>query len=89
MLSLKEADGGMEFCVRDSGPGIPPEVLPHVFDRYWQAESTAKDGSGLGLAIAKGFVEAHHGKIWVESTLGRGCRFCFLIPGPKSIAESA
>ena len=68
---LAELRGGeILFAVRDDGSGIPPEQLFHVFDRYWQAEETARKGSGLGLAIARGFVEAHHGKIWVETRLG-------------------
>jgi signal transduction histidine kinase len=68
------------FCVSDTGPGIPPEHVPHVFDRYWQAKSTAKLGTGLGLSIAKGIVEAHSGKIWVESEPGKGASFNFTLP---------
>ncbi len=68
------------FCVSDTGPGIPPEHVPHVFDRYWQAKSTAKLGTGLGLSIAKGIVEAHSGRIWVESEPGKGASFNFTLP---------
>jgi len=68
------------FCVSDTGPGIPPEHVPHVFDRYWQAKSTAKLGTGLGLSIAKGIVEAHRGRIWVESEPGKGASFNFTLP---------
>ena len=70
----------MRFGVCDTGPGIPPEHLPHVFDRYWQAKSTAKLGTGLGLSIAKGIVEAHGGQIWVESEPGKGASFIFTLP---------
>jgi signal transduction histidine kinase len=68
------------FAVCDTGPGIPAEHVPHVFDRYWQAKSTAKLGTGLGLSIAKGIVEAHAGKIWVESEPGQGAAFIFTLP---------
>lgn len=70
----------VKFAVCDTGPGIPPEHLPHVFDRYWQAKSTAKLGTGLGLSIAKGIVEAHGGRIWVESEPGHGASFLFTLP---------
>ncbi|HEY0243177.1 MAG TPA: ATP-binding protein [Gemmatimonadaceae bacterium] len=72
--------GEVRFTVADSGPGIPAEHLDHVFDRYWQAKSTAKLGTGLGLSIAKGIVEAHGGRIWVESPPGSGAQFNFTLP---------
>jgi signal transduction histidine kinase/DNA-binding response OmpR family regulator len=72
--------GEVRFTVADSGPGIPREHLDHVFDRYWQAKSTAKLGTGLGLSIAKGIVEAHGGRIWAESPPGRGAEFNFTLP---------
>jgi signal transduction histidine kinase len=64
--------------VRDDGPGIAPEDLPHVFDRFWKSGS--RRGTGLGLAIARGIVEAHGGRIWVESRLGEGSTFVFTLP---------
>ncbi|MEO8578434.1 MAG: ATP-binding protein, partial [Gemmatimonadales bacterium] len=70
----------VRFTVADSGPGIPAEHLDHVFDRYWQAKSTAKLGTGLGLSIAKGIVEAHGGRIWAESPPNRGAEFNFTLP---------
>jgi signal transduction histidine kinase len=73
-------DAMVEFTVRDSGPGIASEELPHVFDRFWQAKKTARSGAGLGLAIAKGIVEAHSGDIRAESELGRGSSFVFTLP---------
>jgi PAS domain S-box-containing protein len=77
-----------EVCisVTDSGPGIPTEQLPHVFDRYWQARQGDRRGAGLGLAIAKGIVEAHGGRIWAESEPGRGAMVCFTVPRVRPAA---
>ncbi|MCE9671006.1 ATP-binding protein [Myxococcus stipitatus] len=71
-----------EVCVRvhDTGAGIAPEALPHIFDRYWQARDAASRGTGLGLAIAKGLVAAHGGHIHAESTPGGGSTFAFTLP---------
>lgn len=68
------------FVVEDRGPGIPPEHLPHVFDRYWQARETARHGTGLGLAIAKGIIDGHKGRIWIESKVGEGTKVHFTVP---------
>jgi PAS domain S-box-containing protein len=68
------------FSVSDTGPGIEPEHQPHVFDRFWQARREGRKGLGLGLAIARGIVDAHGGRIWVESTPGVGTTFLFTIP---------
>jgi signal transduction histidine kinase len=70
------------FCVKDTGPGIPPDEQSRLFQRYWQGtEGTQRRHSlGLGLYICKNLVEAHGGKIWVESTPGSGSRFCFTLP---------
>jgi signal transduction histidine kinase len=71
----------VEVC--DTGEGIPPEDLPHVFERFYRSEKSrnrATGGAGLGLAIAHGIVEAHGGQIGVESTLGQGTRFWFTLP---------
>jgi PAS domain S-box-containing protein len=73
-------DDEVVFWVADTGCGIPSENLPRVFDRFWQATSTGRQGAGLGLPIAKGIVEAHGGRIWVESTAGSGSTFFFTIP---------
>jgi PAS domain S-box-containing protein len=73
-------DSTVLFVVRDTGPGIAADALPHLFERYWQPQSTNKQGTGLGLSIAKNIVEAHGGRIWVESQLGRGSAFCFTLP---------
>jgi len=68
------------FWVADTGVGIAAEDVPHLFDRFWQARKAARHGAGLGLPIVKGIVEAHGGRVWVESTLGRGTTFFFTIP---------
>jgi len=64
----------------DDGGAFPPEQVPHIFGRFWQAKSSDRRGIGLGLAIAKGIVEAHHGRIWVESQVGLGSTFYFTLP---------
>ncbi len=73
-------DGEVLFWVADTGRGIAPEQLPHLFDRFWQATPGERRGVGLGLAIAKGIVEAHGGRIWAESTPGKGSVFFFTLP---------
>jgi PAS domain S-box-containing protein len=73
-------ENAVRFSVFDTGPGIPPEDLPHLFDRHWRARDTAHLGAGLGLAISKGIVEAHGGRIWVESEVGRGTAVHLTIP---------
>jgi signal transduction histidine kinase/DNA-binding NarL/FixJ family response regulator len=74
-------DGDMaRFAVSDTGPGIPEKDLPRVFDRFWQATRSDKRGAGLGLSIARGIVEAHGGRIWVDSVLHHGTTFSFTLP---------
>jgi signal transduction histidine kinase len=68
------------FTVADTGPGIPKEHLSDIFSPYWQAKRTERMGAGLGLPIAKGIVEGHGGRIWVESDPGRGTQFYFTLP---------
>ena len=72
----------VEVCVKDSGCGIPPDEIPHVFERFYRGESVAVEarGSGLGLAISKSLVELHGGKIWVNSHVGKGSEFVFTLP---------
>jgi PAS domain S-box-containing protein len=68
------------FWVRDAGPGISSEDQTHLFDRFWQGKKATHRGAGLGLPIAKGIVEAHRGRLWVESALGRGTTMFFTMP---------
>ena len=72
----------VRFSVQDSGPGIPPDDLAFLFDRFYQVQRSgrSRQGSGLGLAIAKGIVEAHGGRIWADSTVGAGTTLHFTIP---------
>ncbi|WP_373044671.1 sensor histidine kinase [Vulgatibacter sp.] len=72
--------GEVRIGVEDTGPGIAPENLLHIFDRYWQVRASGRAGAGLGLSIASGIVKAHGGRIWAESELGRGSTFWFTLP---------
>jgi len=80
VVSVREQDNSIVVGVSDNGRGIAREHLSRVFDRYWQAEDTKHTGMGLGLSIAKGIVEAHGGKIWVDSELGKGSSVSFTLP---------
>jgi signal transduction histidine kinase len=79
------------FSITDTGVGIAPDAVPHMFDRFWQATTKARRlGAGLGLPITKGIVEAHGGRIGVDSEVGRGTTFFFIIPAaPRSAATAA
>jgi signal transduction histidine kinase len=79
-LELRGVDGHAVFSVADTGPGIPPAQLPHLFEQFWQADRAGRGGTGLGLTIAHGIVAAHGGRIWVESTPGSGATFFFALP---------
>ena len=74
------AADGLQIAVSDDGPGIAAADLPYLFDRYWKGKGKGHHGLGLGLYIAKGIVEAHGGRIWVESQPGRGTSFYFTLP---------
>lgn len=77
---VSPVDGGVRFQVEDSGPGIPAEHLPRIFDRFYQVRSSGRAGAGLGLAIARGIVEAHDSTLEVETWPGSGTRFWFDLP---------
>jgi two-component system CheB/CheR fusion protein len=81
-VSLRQADDLAEIEVRDHGPGIPAHVLPHIFDRFYRVddERSAREGLGLGLFIAREIVNAHGGRIEVESTIGSGATFTVRLP---------
>lgn len=86
-LRGREAGGGMvEISVRDDGPGIPPEALSRVFERFYRvdrARSREQGGTGLGLAIVKNVVQAHGGDVRVESAAGRGAEFFLTLPASR------
>jgi len=91
-LGVELRGASIVFFVRDTGPGIPLAEQPRVFDRYWHSRRSAnKRGTGLGLSIARGIVEAHGGRLWLESTPGHGATFFFSIPadamGPMASAK--
>jgi signal transduction histidine kinase len=86
-LSAAPSDDSVRIEVRDSGAGIPPAQLPHIFEKFYQADNqgaASATGSGLGLAIAKEIVEAHRGTIRCDSTLGEGTTFTILLPNEVS-----
>jgi two-component system phosphate regulon sensor histidine kinase PhoR len=73
----------IEIYVQDDGPGIPPESLDRIFERFYRvdkARSREQGGTGLGLSIVKHIVQNHGGKVWVKSELGKGATFFFTLP---------
>ena len=90
-VTAKAIDGHFAVTVADTGPGIPAEHQTRIFDQFHQVDSSntkAKGGTGLGLAIAKQIVEMHGGRIWVESTIGKGSTFQMEIPARAEVARS-
>lgn len=84
----RDPSGQVRFVVADNGPGLAPEALSRLFDRFWQARRSDRRGIGLGLTICKGIVEAHGGRIWCESAPGKGTKFFFTIPAAASEARA-
>jgi len=83
LLEVQEEPMSVRVDVVDSGEGVSPDDLPHVFERFYRGEKSrvrSQGGTGLGLAIARGLVEAHGGRIWVEIVPGKGARFSFVLP---------
>jgi PAS domain S-box-containing protein len=80
VVALDDEGTFLRVSVCDTGPGIAPEDVPRLFERYWQAPRLLRAGSGLGLFIAKGIVEAHGGDITVQTTVGKGTAFTFTLP---------
>ncbi|MEO6576907.1 MAG: ATP-binding protein [Polyangiaceae bacterium] len=88
-ISVERQLGMVRFAISDTGPGISSEHLPHVFDRFWKSETSGKKGTGLGLFIAKGIVDAHGGRIWIESEPGHGATCYFTIPIAETLPLAA
>jgi two-component system, NtrC family, sensor kinase len=84
------ANNTVDLTVRDNGAGIPPDVLPRIFDRYFSTkqgpDATGKGGTGVGLAMCSEIIESHQGKIRVESTVGVGTAFTLKLPVAKTEA---
>ena len=79
--------GLVRFTVKDNGPGIHPEELPHIFTRFWRGRRSGHPGTGLGLAICQAIVEAHGGRIWAESTPGAGASLHFTLPAAPAAPQ--
>jgi signal transduction histidine kinase len=84
VLRARPAADRVVFEVEDTGPGITPDQLERLFDRFWQGRPADRRGVGLGLAIARGIVDAHGGRVWAESRVGEGSTFAFAIPAHPS-----
>lgn len=86
VISARQQDDEVEFCVADNGPGMAPEHLPRIFERFYRADkarSRELGGTGLGLSIVKHIVLAHGGRVWAESKPAMGSRFYFTVPRAK------
>lgn len=79
----------VQFSVADDGPGVPPEKVEAIFERYWQVASYDRRGLGLGLYISKCIVEAHGGRIWLEQRKAGGSKFVFTLPGRRHAPSSS
>jgi signal transduction histidine kinase len=79
-LTVRRVEQTVLFRVEDTGPGIPPEHVPRLFDRFWQAHESGRSGAGLGLVIAQAIAVGHGGRIEVESRVGSGSAFTFVLP---------
>jgi two-component system OmpR family sensor kinase len=89
-LSLVNRGDVAQLRVSDNGPGLSPEAQQHIFDRFWRADrarSRDQGGSGLGLAICQAIVDAHDGRIWVESTAGQGATFIVELPAAMKAGQ--
>jgi len=86
-LRVVQRGDWLEFSVSDTGPGITIEDQAHLFDRFWQSRQHRHQGTGLGLYICRGIVEAHGGRIWVESEPGKGSTFRFTLPAATDAGE--
>jgi len=91
-VSAKAVNGRFNVSVTDTGPGIPDHERTRIFEQFHQVDSSltkAAGGTGLGLAIAKQIIEMHGGRIWVESTLGKGSTFQMELPTRAELRKPA
>ena len=88
-LSVEKVGSALQFCVSDTGVGVPAPMLKAIFERFWQVGKNDHRGMGLGLYISKCIVEAHGGKLWVDSRLGEGSTFYFTLPAAPASAAGA
>ena len=87
-VTASASEEGVLVAVKDSGPGIEPERRDHLFDRFWKGHRTAGGGAGLGLAIVEGILAAHGAQVQVDTEVGEGSRFSFVLPlNPKASQE--
>lgn len=88
-VRIQDLEDSVQVSVQDTGIGIPPDKLERIFERFYQVDGSTRrrfGGMGLGLAIVKRIVEAHGGRVWAESELGKGSTFYFTIPKPPTTA---
>jgi two-component system OmpR family sensor kinase len=82
-ITVRGEDGGARISVADTGKGISPDDLPHIFEHFYRADRSrarSSGGTGLGLAIVKSLVEAHGGRVTVQSEVGAGSTFTVTLP---------
>jgi signal transduction histidine kinase len=84
VLRVEQADDALRFSVSDTGPGIPPDKLEEIFDRYLQVRPDDRRGVGLGLYISRCIVLGHGGRIWADSRPGEGSTFFFTLPAHRA-----
>jgi signal transduction histidine kinase len=91
-IQLERLEKVIQCTIQDSGPGIPPDHLPYIFERFYRVDSSrdrTSGGSGLGLAIARSLIRAQGGKIWADSQVGKGTRISFQLPAAENCLETA
>jgi signal transduction histidine kinase len=89
LVQLNRAATELRISVTDDGPGIPTEDRERIFERFFRVRGSGSSGTGLGLAIARGLVELHGGRLWVDSTPGHGSTFHIALPldRPQAIVD--